>query len=437
MFDYSNFDYTTFRLYIKVFSFVIALLLTQMTLVEWRRFRNTVYKYLALGFGTMLLQISLIVIINLYSIFSGLSYHSTIIPVADHALRTLSYIFIAAAFVTAKPVYRSRFIMVNVAVLVLLTPVMGALWSHNGTVTQPPYIGMVEESFFELWNTFLLIYTIRAISKSEVHIKRGLVIATSVLVVKQLIHLANLYLLNDQPVHFLAAEPALLILYFYATISTIHKEIIGNIIQADKEKTMVKEKSYQDVIRALITSLEAKDKYTRGHSDRVTEYAMLIGNKLDLAPDDLTKLYCGAILHDIGKIGIDEGILNNPLTLGDDEITRIKKHPEIGAKIVSSIDSLSYVAPAVLYHHERFDGTGYPFGLKGTEIPLHARIIAVSDAFDAMLSVRSYRNPVSKQTAINEIISGAGTQFDSDLVKVLVEELGFSMDNNKAVTRTA
>ncbi len=430
--DSFHFDYTGFRLYIKIFSFVIALLLTQMTLVEWRRFRSTVYKYLALGFGTMLLQISVIIISILVSITTDTSYHDSLVPVIDHALRTLSYIFIAAAFVTTKPVSRSRFIMVNLAVLALFTPVCGILWAQDSALNGPPYMGLVEETCFEIWNTSLLFYTVRAIRKSNVHIKYGLIISTSVLVLKQLIHLVNLYFFHDRSLVSMAAEPALLIIYFYVIISTLHREIIGNILQADQEKNRVKEKAYQDVIRALVTTLEAKDKYTRGHSDRVTEYAVLIGKKLGLAGEDLTKLYCGAILHDIGKIGIDEGILNKPLTLGDEEITRIKKHPEIGAKIVSSIDSLNNIAPAVLYHHERYDGTGYPFGLKGSEIPLHARIIAVSDAFDAMSSVRSYRTPVSREAAIKEIISGAGTQFDPGVVKALVEELGFSRDQSKA-----
>ncbi|WP_418790132.1 HD-GYP domain-containing protein [Phosphitispora sp. TUW77] len=433
--EYFDFDYLEFRLYIKTFSFIIALLLTKMTLIEWRRFKNSMYKYLTLGFGTMILQISFVIITIIYSLFSDTSYYNSITPVVDHALRTLSYIFVAASFVTQKPVHRSKFVLANLAILIFFTPVMGILWTHNSTVTQPPFMGPVEETFFELWNTILLIFTVRVISLSDVYIKQGLIISTSVLVAKQILHFINIYWLHDRLALSLAAEPALLILYFYLIISTIHKEIIGNITQADKEKVLVKEKAYQDIIRALITSLEAKDKYTRGHSDRVTEYAMIIGKKLGLTAEELTKLYCGAILHDIGKIGIDEGILNNPMSLGDDEITRIKKHPEIGAQIISSIDSLSDIAPAVLYHHERFDGTGYPLGLKNNEIPLHARIIAISDAFDAMSSTRSYRDQVSKETAIKEIISGAGTQFDPDLVMLLAEALGFSIGNNKTVSQ--
>ena len=129
------------------------------------------------------------------------------------------------------------------------------------------------------------------------------------------------------------------------------------------------------------------------------------------------------LLHDIGKIGIEESILNKPGRLTEEEMTQMKKHPEIGYRILSSVNDMAEMANYVLAHHERIDGKGYPKGLKGMEIPLQARIIAIADAYDAMTSHRSYRTAMSEKQAINELLRSAGTQLDSYLVDVFVNRV--------------
>lgn len=181
--------------------------------------------------------------------------------------------------------------------------------------------------------------------------------------------------------------------------------------------------SFLDTITALAKLIEAKDKYTSGHSQRVTEYSLLIAKKLNLSKKEIEMIkFCG-LIHDIGKIGINESILQKPSKLTNDEYANIKTHPIIGENVVKHINFLREGLPIIRNHHERYDGKGYPDGLKGKEIPLLARIVAVADAFDAMTSERSYRKAFSLQEAIKELKENAGTQFDPQIVKIFIDAL--------------
>jgi putative nucleotidyltransferase with HDIG domain len=319
--------------------------------------------------------------------------------------------------------------------LFTLTASVCLAWYFEGAAFS---FGFWGDLLFQVWNLGLLVFTVLTVSRFNLSIKRGLIIATSLLIIKHGIQVYNLFHPGEPSPFLLAVIPSLVVIYFYLMISTLHRKIISDLLASDQEKNRIREKGHQDALRALINSLEAKDIYTRGHSDRVTEYAMVIGQKLGLPEEDLAKLYYGAILHDIGKIGISEGILNNPLSLCHDDFNCIKKHPEIGATIVSSIDSLKNIGPSILYHHERYDGSGYPMGLRGKEIPLHSRIIAIADALDAMSSKRIYRIPFTEEKAIQELIAGAGTQFDPELVKVLMDAFNIKQSSTgSAVSRSA
>lgn len=172
------------------------------------------------------------------------------------------------------------------------------------------------------------------------------------------------------------------------------------------------EKAYLESIETLRFTVEAKDSYTRGHSDRVSAYSVLLGEKLGLSEKDLDNLKIGGLFHDIGKIGVPDSILLKDSRLTDDEYSEIKNHPSIGAHILSNATIFSDVIPIVKHHHERFDGFGYPGKLKGEEIPYLARIAAVADAFDAMTSKRTYRNSLSIDIVKSEIEKCKGTQFD-------------------------
>lgn len=183
------------------------------------------------------------------------------------------------------------------------------------------------------------------------------------------------------------------------------------------------EKSYLESIEVLRKTVEVKDVYTRGHSDRVSEYSLLIGEKLNLPPDQMKTLKIGALFHDIGKIGIPDAILLKTDKLTDDEYSEIKNHPSIGAHILSNASIFADIIPIVKHHHERYDGKGYPSRLAGEDIPYLARIVAVADTFDAMTSHRSYRQALDFDYTIAEIERCKGTQFDPSIADVFLEIL--------------
>ena len=188
------------------------------------------------------------------------------------------------------------------------------------------------------------------------------------------------------------------------------------------------EKSYLESIEVLRRTVEVKDVYTRGHSDRVSEYSLLIGKKLNLPPEQMKTLKIGALFHDIGKIGIPDAILLKTDKLTDDEYSEIKNHPAIGAHILSNASIFADIIPIVKHHHERYDGKGYPARLAGEDIPYLARIVAVADTFDAMTSRRSYRQALDFDYTMNEIERCKGTQFDPAIADVFLEILRTNQD---------
>ncbi len=175
-------------------------------------------------------------------------------------------------------------------------------------------------------------------------------------------------------------------------------------------------RSFYDTVEALAESIEKKDSYTGGHTKRVVYYSMCIAKYLDLSADQLERIRLGALLHDVGKIGIEDKILKKPSPLDDSEWEEMKKHPEIGFSIMGRVESLQDVMAGMRYHHERWDGKGYPLGLRGEEIPLIARVIAVADAYDAMVSTRPYRKGLDAQFAHDELCRHADTQFDPKII---------------------
>lgn len=193
------------------------------------------------------------------------------------------------------------------------------------------------------------------------------------------------------------------------------------------------EKAYLDSIETLRYTVEAKDPYTRGHSDRVSKYSVLIGKYLGLSEVDLKTLEVGGLFHDIGKIGIPDSILLKESKLTDDEYSQIKNHPSIGAHILCNATIFQDIIPVVKHHHERFDGTGYPSKLKGNDIPYLARIAAVADTFDAMTSRRTYRDPLGLEVVKAEIERCSGSQFDPEIAKVFLDILNNHYDEIKEI----
>ncbi|MCR5688145.1 MAG: HD-GYP domain-containing protein [Lachnospiraceae bacterium] len=178
---------------------------------------------------------------------------------------------------------------------------------------------------------------------------------------------------------------------------------------------------FEQTATALVNAIDAKDEYSRGHSLRVAEYSERIARKLGKSSDECYKIYYAALLHDVGKIGIDDSIINKKGRLTPEEYEAIKQHTVIGNQILSWINEYPYLSIGAHYHHERYDGKGYPSQLKGEDIPEIARIISVADAYDAMTSNRSYRKSIPQQLVREEIIKGAGTQFDPAFATVMQE----------------
>ncbi len=183
------------------------------------------------------------------------------------------------------------------------------------------------------------------------------------------------------------------------------------ILQFEKNNEQLK-KSFSNILELLISLLEVKDPYTSGHSSNVKQVSMLMAEHLELNQETKNTISTASILHDMGKIGIAENILNKPSSLTDEEFEEIKKHPLKGALLVANIPRLKQVAKIILHHHERYDGQGYPMGLSGNKIPIESRIIAVADTYDAITSERPYRGKMGEKKAIEIITQEKGKQFD-------------------------
>ena len=174
-------------------------------------------------------------------------------------------------------------------------------------------------------------------------------------------------------------------------------------------------------MNTFISFIDAKDPYTRGHSRRVAMYAAEIAKRMHLTEDEVQNVYYAGLLHDAGKISVPDAVLNKPGTLSDEERKLIQDHTVAGGKMLKQMTSLRGIRETALYHHERYDGTGYPEGLTGESIPLYARIVGVADSYDAMSSNRVYRRHLNKDEIIEEIQEGSGTQFDPNIVIYMVD----------------
>ena len=177
---------------------------------------------------------------------------------------------------------------------------------------------------------------------------------------------------------------------------------------------------YAPTIYALTAAIDAKDHYTFSHSENVAYYARELARAYGMNEEGLKIIYEAGLLHDIGKIGIEESVLNKPGRLTPEEYEKVKSHVELSIGIIRHLPSLDYVIPAVIGHHERYDGKGYPRGIKGEEIPLMARILCVADSFDAMVTVRSYKPGIEVEDALSNLEEESGRQFDPRLVPVFV-----------------
>ncbi|MCR4772391.1 MAG: response regulator [Oscillospiraceae bacterium] len=187
-----------------------------------------------------------------------------------------------------------------------------------------------------------------------------------------------------------------------------------------EKKTRENENLFINLVASLADAIDAKDTYTNGHSGRVAAYAREIARRFGYSARAERDIYMMGLVHDVGKIGVPDAIINKPARLTEPEYDVIKTHTVMGAKILNNINEMPELVTGARWHHERYDGSGYPDGLKGTDIPEQARIIAVADAYDAMTSRRSYRDRLPQATAREELVSGRGTQFDPVFADIMI-----------------
>lgn len=188
------------------------------------------------------------------------------------------------------------------------------------------------------------------------------------------------------------------------------------------------ERISMQIVTALSGAIDAKDTYTNGHSTRVADYSREIARRLGLSEKEQDDIYMMGLLHDVGKIGVPDAIINKPAKLTDEEYSIIKQHPTMGAEILTNITEFPKLSTGARWHHERYDGKGYPDGIAGDEIPLEARIIAIADAYDAMSSRRSYRDVLPQLQIYSEVQKGKGTQFDPAFAEIMLSMIDEDID---------
>ncbi|CQR47425.1 Cyclic di-GMP phosphodiesterase response regulator RpfG [Paraliobacillus sp. PM-2] len=271
--------------------------------------------------------------------------------------------------------------------------------------------------YTESWSYFLLVPIINSLYSD-----RTLSIIYSVFGMLCLAAVSIYFPINSFYIDSIDISNRILLYIIVATFSyllltklyTLHNKQVNTIIHS-------MEMTIEQVVQSFIVAVEAKDQYTFGHSERVSQYAVALAKQLPAFQEEqkLKYIRLSGLIHDIGKINIPEQILTKPTRLTDKEYEIIKTHTTFGAQMVEKVEGLEELKSSVLYHHEKWDGTGYPTGAKGKETPIVARILAVADAFDAMTSTRAYRDELPIEEAFERLEAGIGTQFDPNLAKAI------------------
>ena len=284
--------------------------------------------------------------------------------------------------------------------------------------------------------TFLLVFLTFCLDMRKKEYRKNKLVLISLIIAMLAIAIESISTYFVVLISGLFIGVSMLILLFISIIRTI-KNLHTIEMHRQKEELLKRKRQMEKIslqmMQTLSTTIEAKDEYTRGHSHRVAEYSALIAQEMGWNRSEIVNLRHAAHLHDIGKVGIPDIILNKPSRLTNEEYAVIKEHTVIGAEILKNVSIINHVTEVARSHHERYDGHGYPDGLKGEEIPIHARIVAVVDSYDAMNSRRIYRNSLPKETIYEEIRKNRGTQFDPEIADIFLRLLD---ENRLTITDT-
>lgn len=276
---------------------------------------------------------------------------------------------------------------------------------------------------------FVFHVTLLLITKHKLFTKKQLILNCSVVIMPTTASVLQMIFPNVLLTFFSYSLIIFLVLFSLETPDFIELEYLRknleNQVVEQTRKSIEKQRKLEmmslEATQALVQAIDEKDEYTNGHSLRVSVYSVLLAQGLFWNPDDIEQLRIAALLHDIGKIGVPDSILNKPNKLTEDEFDIIKSHTTMGGKILHKLSSLKNAEIVALYHHERYDGKGYPGKYSGKDIPEFARIVAIADSFDAMTTNRIYRERLDKNIIINQMMENSGKQFDPDFVKKFIE----------------
>ena len=393
---------------------------------------------------------SAFIIFPLILIIVGLAYGLTEKPIPTYIYQNVDLFFLVRSAGIIFKLFLAYYIVVYMAIFVhdkhrrllhmLLDPVMLAaiieiivnFYLHNVFYFSSDFslhAGPLNVTFY-IFATYY--YCIGAVVLLVNHNKVSHGVTVAVLTIAMLSAVA-MFVQAELPVkNFdLFVHSICCILMLYTLLDS--KDMIRALTKKNEEIKQLTEQS----MLALTSAIEAKDPYTSGHSVRVAEYSKKIAEYMGMNEKEINSVYYAALMHDVGKIGIPLNIIDKTTRLTKDEYDTIKKHTVIGASITHPITAMPMIEQGVRWHHERYDGHGYPDGLKGTEIPLVARIIGIADSYDAMTTTRSYRGALNESNAEDEIRKGLGTQFDPEIGKIMLEILNKKEEKNQLLSAGA
>lgn len=381
-------------------------------------------------------EIRSFIVFPLILLIVGVTYGITDKPIPSFISQSVDYFFFVRSAGVIFKLFLAYYVVIYMAIFVhdkhyrrlhvLLDPVMAAavveilvnISKHNVFYFDPDlalHLGPLNITFYIF---AIYYYSIGAIVLFVNHknLRRG--VTTAVFTLAMLSGIAMIVQVELPVKNFdLFVHSICCILMLYTLLDS--SELINTLTKKNEEINTLTEQT----MLALTSAVEAKDPYTSGHSMRVATYSKMIAERMGMNETEIKCIYYAALMHDVGKIGIPLTIIGKPKSLTKEEYAVIKKHTVIGASITHPITAMPMIEQGAHWHHERFDGKGYPDGLKGNEIPLVARIICVADAYDAMTTNRSYRGALNESSAKEEIRNGLGTQFDPAIGKIMLEIL--------------